>query len=55
MPVDKVAACEADFHKLMEANHEQIGKSIAETKEIVPEIEEGLKTAVQEFKQGFSV
>ena len=52
--VDKISTFEVDFHRFMEANHPQVGKSIAETKEISPEIEEELRTAVQEFKDSFS-
>ena len=52
--VDKVAAFEIDFHNFMEANHPEIGKAIAQKKEISPETEEALKAAIGEFKQGFS-
>ena len=51
---DKVVTFEADFHKYMEAAHTEIGKSIAKTKEIGPELEESLKKAILEFKEGFS-
>ena len=52
--VDKVAAFETDFYNFMEANHPEIGKAIAQKKEISPETEEALKAAILEFKQGFS-
>jgi len=52
--VDKVAAFETDFHNFMEANHPEIGKAIAQKKEISPETEEALKVAIEEFKRGFS-
>ena len=52
--VDKVAAFEADFYNFMEANHPEIGKTIAQKKEISPETEEVLKVAIEEFKRGFS-
>jgi F-type H+/Na+-transporting ATPase subunit alpha len=52
--VNKLAAFEPEFHRFMEANYTEIGKSIREQKEISPETEEVLKKAIQEFKQGFS-
>jgi len=51
--MDRVVTFEADFHKFMEAAHPEIGKSIAKSKEISPELEEGLKKAILEFKEGF--
>ncbi len=53
IPVDKVRAFETDFHRFMEANHPEIGETIAGEKELTPETEEKLKTAILEFKQGF--
>jgi F-type H+-transporting ATPase subunit alpha len=50
--VDKVTAFETDFHRFMEANHPEIGGAIAREKEITAEIEQALKTAIAEFKQG---
>jgi len=52
VPGDKVGAFEANFHRFMEANHPEIGKKIAKQKELTPEIEEKLKAAILEFKQG---
>jgi len=52
--VGKVTAFEVDFHRFMETNHTEIGKSIAETKELSDKVEEALKKAIEEFKQGFS-
>jgi hypothetical protein len=37
----------------MEANHPGIGERIAGEKEITTDIEEALKAAITEFKQGF--
>jgi F-type H+-transporting ATPase subunit alpha len=54
VPMDKVTAFEANFHQSMEANHPEIGKSIASKKEITPETEEKLKAAIKEFKQGMT-
>ncbi len=54
LPVDKVTAFETDFHRFMEANHPEIGKSIAKDKELTADTEEALKKAIAEFKQGYS-
>jgi F-type H+-transporting ATPase subunit alpha len=54
VPVDKITAFEANFHRFMEANHPEIGRKIAEEKEINPETEEALKRAIPEFKQGMA-
>jgi len=51
VPVDKIAAFETSFHRFMEANHPKIGDQIAKDKDIKPEIEEKLKTAIAEFKK----
>ncbi|MFC1869982.1 F0F1 ATP synthase subunit alpha [Chloroflexota bacterium] len=52
IPVDKVNAFEADFHRFMAANHPEIVETIVKEKEISTEIEEKLKAAIAEFKQG---
>ncbi len=54
IPMDKVTAFEANFHRSMEANHPEIGQSIASKKEISAETEEKLKAAILEFKQGMT-
>jgi len=54
IPLDKVAAFEANFHRFIEANHPEIGKSIAKDKEISTKIEESLKAAILEFKQSMA-
>jgi len=51
--VDKVTAFEVDFHKFMEANHPELGKSITKKKEIDAKTEEALKKAILEFKKDF--
>ena len=51
--IDKVITFETNFHRFMEANHPQLGKTIAGEKEISAETEEALKAAILEFKQGF--
>ena len=52
--IDKVTVFETKFHNFMGSNHPEIGKSIAETKEISAKTEEALKKAILELKQGFS-
>jgi F-type H+-transporting ATPase subunit alpha len=54
-PVDKVGAFEANLQRFMEANHPDIGKKIAQEKEITPKIDEKLKAAIAEFKKGMSL
>jgi len=49
--VDKVSAFEINLYRFMEANHPEVGKSIASQKETTPETEEKLKAAILEFKQ----
>ncbi|MFH1382266.1 MAG: F0F1 ATP synthase subunit alpha [Chloroflexota bacterium] len=51
VPMDKVSAFETSFHSFMEANHADIGKSIATSKELAAPIEEALKAAILEFKK----
>jgi F-type H+-transporting ATPase subunit alpha len=51
VPLDKVSAFEAAFHRFMETNHPEIGRAIAQSKDLTPETEEALKAAIQEFKQ----
>ncbi len=53
IPMDKITAFEADFHRFMEANHPEIGGSIAREKDITAETEEALRAAISEFKQGY--
>jgi len=54
IPVDKVTTFEADFHRFMQANHPEIGEKIVGEKEISPENEQTLKSAILEFKQGLA-
>jgi nucleotidyltransferase/DNA polymerase involved in DNA repair len=53
--LDKVTVFEANFHRFMEANHPEIGKAIAEKKDMTPEIDEAMKKAIAEFKQGLTL
>ena len=51
VPVEKIAAFEQSFHHFIETNHPKIGQRIATEKELKPETEETLKSAISEFKQ----
>ena len=51
VPVDKVTTFETSFHRFMEANHPEIGETIAREKDISAQTEEALKSAISEFKQ----
>jgi len=53
IPVDKVTEFEAGLNQFLEANYPDLGKTIAETKELSDANEETLKKAITEFKQGF--
>lgn len=50
VPVDKIIACEGDFQRFMETNHPELEQKINDDKEIKPESEEALKSAIEEFK-----
>jgi len=54
IPMDRITAFEADFHRFMETSYADLGKAIAGTKELSEQSEETLKKAIEEFKQGFS-
>ena len=49
--VNKIRDFETAFHRFMASSHPDIGDAIEDKKEITPEIEEGLKAAINEFKQ----
>ena len=51
VPVEKVMAFEESFHRFVETSHPDIGKRIAEDKELSDETEEALKKAIAEFKE----
>ncbi len=53
IPVDKLYAFEAGLNDFVGKTYPEIGKKIVSAKEITAEIEEQLKTAIVEFKQGF--
>jgi F-type H+-transporting ATPase subunit alpha len=54
IPLNKMALLEPRFYQFMDANYPEVGKSIAETKDLVAETEEKLKKAIAEFKQSFA-
>ena len=51
VPVERTAAFEQGFHRFMENSHPEIGQRIAAEKELKPETEEALKSAILEFKR----
>jgi F-type H+-transporting ATPase subunit alpha len=53
IPMDKIAAFEADFYRFMESSYTDSGQTIAATKKLDDKNIEILKKAVTEFKQGF--
>jgi F-type H+-transporting ATPase subunit alpha len=54
IPVERLVAFESEFYRFMEASYQEVGASIAKTKDLKADVEEKLKKAIQEFKQGFS-
>lgn len=52
VPVPEIGEFEAAMQKYIQANHPDIGKTINQTKDIPPETEEALKSAISAFKQG---
>jgi len=55
VPLDKVEDFETGLHRFMEASYAEVGKAIAEEKNISEKTEEELKKAIEEFKEGFVV
>jgi F-type H+-transporting ATPase subunit alpha len=51
VPLEKIAASEQVFHRFMETNHPEINKRILTDKEIKPDTDEALKSAISEFKK----
>ena len=54
VPVDRVTLFENRFLEFMETRHTEIYKAIAESKQLSDEVENALKEAIAEFKEGFS-
>jgi len=53
VPVDRITDFESSFYNFMDTNYPEIGKDIAEKKEITKDNEAALKNAIIEFKKGF--
>ncbi len=54
IPVEKIKAFEDGFLKFMDSMHPEIGAGIKSTEELLPENEEKLKQAIEEYKNLFS-
>ncbi len=52
VPIDKLAAFEADLHKSMEISHKDVCSAIAKEKDISAATETALRAAIDAFKQG---
>jgi F-type H+/Na+-transporting ATPase subunit alpha len=50
IPLDKVKEAEANFHLFMSSNHPEIGRFIAETKDLSDETAQALRSAIEEWK-----
>ncbi|WP_427337919.1 F0F1 ATP synthase subunit alpha [Caloranaerobacter sp. DY30410] len=53
IPLDKIKDFEKEFLNFMDNNYPEVGKSIVETGELSEEMEERLKSAIEEFKKNF--
>ena len=51
IPLDKVKEAEANFHLFMSSNHPEIGRFIAETKDLSDETAQALRLAIDEWKR----
>jgi F-type H+-transporting ATPase subunit alpha len=54
VPVDKVIVWEGGFHRFMETSRPELEQKINDDKEIKPETEEALKSAIKDFKEHLS-
>jgi len=54
VPVEKVSEFERSLYQYMDASHPEIGKSVMETFELSPEMEQKLDAAIRQFKQTVS-
>ena len=54
IPLPRCREFEQQFLQYMEAAHPEVGRTITESKEISADTEETLKTAIKEFKSGFT-
>ena len=55
VPVTSVAEFETGFHKFMQTNHPEVVEKISETKDLGDEVVEGLRKAIDEYKQTVAV
>ncbi len=55
VPVASVAEFETGFHKFMQTNHPEVVEKIAETKDLGDDAVEGLRKAIDEYKQTVAV
>ena len=53
VPVDRIAEFETRLLEFMRDRKADVMSKLQETKDLTPEVEEGLKTAIAEFKKGF--
>lgn len=53
IPLEKIKDFEKEFLNFMDNNYPEVGKSIVETGELSKEMEEKLKSAIEEFKKNF--
>jgi len=53
IPVDRIATFETEFLRFMDTNYPELGQRIAKTKEMGKDVEDKLKTSIQQFKQSF--
>jgi F-type H+-transporting ATPase subunit alpha len=51
IPLDKVKEAEANFHLFMSSNHPEIGRFIAESKDLSDETAQALRLAIDEWKR----
>ena len=54
IPVDKVVKFQQDFLKFMNANHVEIGQTIAKQQKMDSALEESINKAIEEFKSTYS-
>ncbi len=52
VPVNKISSFEQAFHRFMDSNYPELIKELEDKKEITADIEDKLKAAIGEFKQG---
>ncbi|NIK79410.1 F-type H+-transporting ATPase subunit alpha [Paenibacillus castaneae] len=55
IPVEDILRFEKEFHAYLDSNKPEIGQSIRDTKDIVPDNEKALVEAINQFKKSFAV